>query len=89
MNLVYFDRQLSDQAPGLIGAFCLNPGANWVTFATIIDALDRGGEVNIRPASAAERGRVEAVIALNEIADQLAAKIGGLLDIEVEATGAD
>ena len=80
MNLVYFDRQLSEQAPGVIGAFCVNPGANWVTFPSIIDALDRGEVVCIRPASEAERERVESVIALSLIADQLAAKVGGLLD---------
>ena len=87
MNLVYFDRQLSDQAPSLIGAFCVDPGANWVTFTAIIEALDQGREVNIRPASPDERGRVEAIIALNSIADQLAAKIGGLLDVSEDASG--
>jgi hypothetical protein len=88
MNLVYFDRQLSDLAPGLIGTFRVNPGAEWVTFASVIDALERGAVVKIRPASATERDRVESVIALSQIADQLAAKIGGLLDAE-EAGEAD
>lgn len=80
MKLVYFEEQLSNLAPGLIGAFCVDPGAQWVTFADITAALDRGEHVAIRPASAAEKTRVESVVALSRIADQLAAKIGGLLD---------
>ena len=82
MKLVYFGRQLSDQAPGLIGTFRSNPGAEWVTFATILDALDRGDVVDIRPASPGEKGRAESVIALSQIADQLAAKVGALLDAD-------
>lgn len=85
MNIVYFDRQLSDQAPNHIGAFCLNPGASWVNFADIVKALDQGEVVTIRPASPAERTRVESVIALSQIADQLAAKVGGLLDAPAPA----
>lgn len=82
MNLVYFDHQLSDQAPGLIGSFRANPGAEWVTFAAIVDTLNQGEPVNIRPASPAERGRAESVIALSQIAEQLAAKVGTLLDAD-------
>lgn len=80
MNLVYFEEQLSSLAPGLIGAFCIDPGAQWVTFVDIMAALDTGESIAIRPASASEKTRVESVIALSQIADQLAAKIGGLLD---------
>jgi hypothetical protein len=80
MNLVYFDRQLSDLAPNVIGAFCHDPGARWATLIDIMTALDNRESVTIRPASESELQRAESIIALHEVTEQLASRFGGLLD---------
>lgn len=89
MKLVYIEQHLSDLAPSVIGAFCVDPSAEWVTFTDITAALERGESVTIRPASATEKTRVESLIALSAIADQLAAKVGGLLDSPARSAHAE
>ncbi len=71
MKAVYFDRTLTDQAPGLIGAFCTDPGAKWITLVDIMAALDGGDPVDIRPASETERERAEGIIVIGRIGAQI------------------
>ncbi len=71
MKAVYFDRTLTDLAPGVIGAFCIDPGAKWVTLVDIMAALDRGEPVEIRPASETERERAQGLAVISGIALQL------------------
>ena len=71
MKVVYFDREITDQAPSLIGSFCVDPGAKWVSLVDILAALDRGEPVEIRPASKTERARAEGIAVIGDIAAQL------------------
>jgi hypothetical protein len=71
MKVVYFDRALTDRAPSVIGAFCIDPGAKWITLVDIMGALDRGEPVEIRPASETERERAQGLAVIGGIALQL------------------
>lgn len=71
MKVVYFDRELTDRAPSLIGSFCIDPGAKWISLVDIVATLDRGEPVEIRPASEAERERAEGLAVIGGIAVQL------------------
>ena len=73
MKVVYFDRELTDRAPNVIGSFCIDPGAKWVGLADIIVALDRGESVEIRPASETERERAASLAVIGDIAEELTA----------------
>ena len=80
MKIAYFDQSISTRAPDLIGMWCTDPGAEWITGADIMAALERGESVEIRPASDAERERAESMIVLLGIGLKLAAAMGNLLD---------
>jgi len=71
MKVVYFDREITDQAPSLIGSFCVDPGARWISLVDIVAAIDRGEPVEIRPASEGERQRAEGLAVIGGIAVQL------------------
>ncbi|MVW64520.1 hypothetical protein GPY61_31870 [Massilia sp. NEAU-DD11] len=73
MKVVYFDRDLADQVPSLIGSLCPAPRPQWVTLVDIMNALDRGEPVEIRPASEAEHERAEGIVVLGRINAQLEA----------------
>lgn len=88
MKIVYFDQSISTRAPDLIGMWCADPGAKWITGADIMAALEQGESVEIRPASEAERQRAESAIVLLGIGWQLAAGMGSLLDSSVTTENA-
>lgn len=73
MKVVYFDRELTDRAPELIGTFCLAPDVTWVGLTEIMLALDRGEAVEIRPASETERERAASLAVIGGIAEELTA----------------
>jgi hypothetical protein len=89
MKVVYFDQSISTRAPDLIGMWCTDPGATWITGGDIMAALERGEPVEIRPASEAERQRAESAIVLLGIGWQLASSMGSILDSSIAAKAAD
>lgn len=89
MNIVYFDQSISTRAPDLIGMWCTDPGAKWISGADIMAMLERGESVVIRPASEAERQRAESAIVLLGIGWQLAASMGSILDSSAATQTAD
>ncbi|WUR14718.1 hypothetical protein E7V67_006305 [[Empedobacter] haloabium] len=82
MRAVFFPEELNDRAPNVIGHFCADPGHEWLTLLDIVDAIRRGEEVTIRPATDSELKRADAYISLYEIGTMLGEKLVTLLDRE-------
>lgn len=80
MKIVYFNPELSAQAPDLLGVFYADPSGKCLEPGDIGDALAAGENVDIRQASPAEIERAEAIVILHGIELQLAQQLGGLLD---------
>lgn len=80
MQVVYFDEELVEQAPDVLGLFYVEPSGVATDLRQILEAIRNHEIVEIRPASKSELKRAEAMIALYELGAQVGAKIGQLLD---------
>lgn len=80
MQVVYFSQELQMRAPAALGCLYHEATHSWVTLLDVENAIKRREEVTVRPATASELKRAEAVVAMFHIGLALHEKIGALLD---------
>jgi hypothetical protein len=80
MHVVYFSQELQLRAPAALGCLYHEATHTWVTLLDLENAIKRREEVTVRPATATELKRAEAVAAMFNIGLALREKIGALLD---------
>lgn len=80
MDFVYFGQDLQARAPDMFGMLCKAPDAEWVSLLDVVAAMEKGEAVSIRPASAAELQRAEAMIGIRQVGLDLAWRIHQLHD---------
>lgn len=85
MNLVCFGIEPHQQAPDLFGVLAVEGTMQWVNYDHVTEALHFGQEVHIRHLRPAEKGRVEKVLALYKVGEEISARIGSVLDEPSEA----
>lgn len=84
MNAVFFNEELHARAPTSVGTILADDG-RWIGLAEVADAMRAGEVVTIRPASACELRRAEAIVEVVEIG----AKLAGHLQILYQNKGQD
>jgi hypothetical protein len=80
MQVVYFPREDHEPAPADLGSLYNEATSSWVTINDVAAAIRRRENVSVRPATASELKRAEALSALFQIGLMLQQKIGTLLD---------
>lgn len=90
MKAVYFGRSLVHNFPGAFPCLCMEPEVRWVGVQDLLDAMERGEAVSVRPATWSELQRAEELLALAEIGEELSRKIGAIVTpgTETDSEGA-
>ena len=81
MNLAYFPEEFHQAAPTILGHFCQEPNGDWLTLVEVVETIQAGHTVTIRHATESEMKRAEAFVALYQVGQELAAKLGAVLDL--------
>lgn len=85
MQFVHFPDSLVESAPaGTLSSLYTSPDNVPAKLLDLIHAITRGETVTVRPATASELKRAEAIIALVQIGSMIGEKFGVLLDQEPE-----
>lgn len=72
MEFVYFDEELAERAPALMGSLLIKDTDRWASLHDVAEALRRGEQVTIRQPTQFEREFAEETVALCEIWQELA-----------------
>jgi hypothetical protein len=80
IELVYFEGEHYKRAPGVVGRIYNAVGKEWITTEQIVEAVQLKMPLTIRPANDSEMKRLEAVVAMYEIGQEIAKKFAHILD---------
>lgn len=67
INLVYFGASISKEVGDPLPCMSLDPNPQWITQSNLVEALNAGSAVTIRPATFVEYLQVESLMALDKI----------------------
>lgn len=84
MNLVFFGIEPHMQAPELFGVLATEGEMKWVIYDHLTEAMHCGEEIHIRQLNAVEKARVEEVLALYKVGEEISARIGSVLDVPAD-----
>lgn len=85
VELVYFGEELAQRAPLAAGVIYSAMHREWITAMQAVEAVRLAIPISIRPATEAEKKRVETIAALYEVGAQLGERIKSILDEHQEA----
>lgn len=80
IELVYFGEELAQRAPLAAGVIYSAMHKEWITAIQVVEAVRLELPLSIRPATDAEKQRVETIAALYEVGAQLGERIKLILD---------